>query len=103
MVRGTGRCPEGMIDRGGEFIRAEQELEQGISKKQARSGPIGLGYRVTMIIASPWTRGGNVCSQVFDHTSPLQFPETFLVRKFGKTVLADNLSPGRRHVCETVT
>src|SRR3546814_7067817 len=88
-----------MIDRGGEFIRAEQELEQGISKKQARSGPIGLGYRVPMIIASPWTRGGNVCSQVFDHTSPLQFLETFLHRKFGQTVREENISPWSRTVC----
>jgi phospholipase C len=34
---------------------------------------IGLGYRVPMIIASPWTRGGFVNSELFDHTSSLQF------------------------------
>jgi phospholipase C len=32
-----------------------------------------LGFRVPLIIASPWTRGGWVNSQVFDHTSTLQF------------------------------
>jgi len=31
--------------------------------------PIGLGIRVPAIIISPWTRGGHVCSQVFDHRS----------------------------------
>src|SRR3546814_1741388 len=56
-----------------------------------------------MIIASPWTRGGNVCSQVFDHTSPLQFLETFLDRKFGKTVREENISPWRRTVCGALT
>ena len=40
--------------------------------KEARGGPVGLGFRVPLIIASPWSRGGYVCSQVFDHTSVLQ-------------------------------
>src|SRR3546814_15372900 len=56
-----------------------------------------------MIIASPWTRGGNVCSQVFVHTSPRQFLETFLDRKFGKTVREENISPWRRTVCGDLT
>ena len=30
--------------------------------------PIGLGPRVPMLVASPFSRGGHVCSQVFDHT-----------------------------------
>ena len=54
------------------------------SLKQARSGPIGLGYRVPMIIASPWTRGGWVNSQLFEHSSTLQFLETFISRKYHK-------------------
>jgi phospholipase C len=37
--------------------------------------PIGAGYRVPCIIISPWTAGGWVCSQPFDHTSVLQFLE----------------------------
>ncbi len=37
--------------------------------------PIGLGVRVPAIIISPWTRGGSVCSQVFDHTSIIRFLE----------------------------
>ncbi|PIH03993.1 hypothetical protein CS542_01670 [Pedobacter sp. IW39] len=36
--------------------------------------PLGLGYyRVPMLIASPWSKGGYVNSQVFDHTSSQQF------------------------------
>jgi phospholipase C len=39
--------------------------------------PIGGGFRVPCIIVSPWTAGGFVCSQNFDHTSVLQFLERF--------------------------
>jgi phospholipase C len=39
--------------------------------------PIGGGFRVPCIIVSPWTAGGWVCSQRFDHTSVLQFLEEF--------------------------
>ncbi len=39
--------------------------------------PIGGGFRVPCIIVSPWTVGGWVCSQPFDHTSVLQFLERF--------------------------
>ncbi|GHH81224.1 putative non-hemolytic phospholipase C [Streptomyces sulfonofaciens] len=37
--------------------------------------PVGLGFRVPAIIVSPWTVGGWVCSEVFDHTSQLRFLE----------------------------
>ncbi|MGA2387876.1 MAG: alkaline phosphatase family protein [Candidatus Sulfotelmatobacter sp.] len=39
--------------------------------------PIGGGFRVPCIIVSPWTTGGYVCSQNFDHTSVLRFLEEF--------------------------
>ena len=42
-----------------------------------RGLPIGGGFRVPCIIVSPWTAGGWVCSQPFDHTSVLQFLEKF--------------------------
>lgn len=35
--------------------------------------PIGVGFRVPCFIISPWTAGGWVCSEPFDHTSALQF------------------------------
>jgi hypothetical protein len=37
------------------------------------AGPIGLGVRVPMIVVSPFSAGGWVCSDIFDHTSQLQF------------------------------
>jgi phospholipase C len=39
--------------------------------------PIGGGFRVPCIVVSPWTAGGWVCSENFDHTSVLQFLELF--------------------------
>ncbi len=39
--------------------------------------PIGFGPRVPMIICSPWTRGGFVDSNSYDHTSMLRFLETW--------------------------
>jgi phospholipase C len=37
--------------------------------------PIGAGFRVPCIIVSPWTTGGWIASERFDHTSTLQFLE----------------------------
>jgi len=37
--------------------------------------PIGAGFRVPCILISPWTTGGWVCSDAFDHTSALLFLE----------------------------
>jgi len=39
--------------------------------------PIGGGFRVPTIIVSPWTAGGWVCTERFDHTSSLRFLERF--------------------------
>ena len=39
--------------------------------------PIGPGTRVPMLICSPWTRGGYVDSNVYDHTSMLEFLATW--------------------------
>ena len=60
-------------------------------------GPIGLGFRVPMLIVSPFTRGGLVCSDAFDHTSMLRFVET----RFGVEV--PNLSTWRRRVTGDLT
>jgi phospholipase C len=53
-------------------------------------GPIGLGFRVPNLVISPFSRGGFVCSDRFDHTSLLRFIET----RFGVEV--PNLSAWRR-------
>jgi phospholipase C len=39
------------------------------------TGPIGLGFRVPCIIVSPWTVGGFVCHDTFDHTSTIRLLE----------------------------
>ncbi len=61
------------------------------------NGPIGLGTRVPLLVISPWSKGGFVCSQVFDHTSVIQFIE----KRFG--VFNYNISPWRRAVCGDLT
>jgi phospholipase C len=67
-----------------------------------RDSSIGLGYRVPFVIASPWSRGGCVNSQVFDHTSVLRFLEVWLAAK-GKSVKETNISDWRRLVCGDLT
>jgi phospholipase C len=57
----------------------------------------GPGMRVPLLVISPWSRGGWVNSQVFDHTSVLRFLEA----RFG--VREDNISPFRRAVCGDLT
>lgn len=98
----TGKCSAG-IETEVEHIRRENELQQGIHAKEARDGAIGLGYRVPLIVASPWSRGGKVCSQVFDHTSALQFLEGFLSKKFGKDIRQSTISKWRRTVSGDLT
>lgn len=49
----------------------------GTPQEFVRGLPIGGGFRVPCIIVSPWTVGGWVCSESFDHTSVLQFLEKF--------------------------
>ena len=39
------------------------------------AGPFGLGVRVPMLVVSPWSTGGWVCSETFDHTSLIRFIE----------------------------
>ncbi|NOW95311.1 phosphocholine-specific phospholipase C [Mucilaginibacter sp. SG564] len=101
-IPGTGKCSAG-IETEIEHVRLENELKQGIPKNQAREGAIGLGFRVPMMIASPWSRGGQVCSEVFDHTSTLQFLETFVNKKYKKDIRLGNISEWRRTICGDLT
>ena len=59
--------------------------------------PIGPGSRVPMIICSPWTRGGYVDSNSYDHTSVLRFLETWT------SVQAPNITAWRRSVTGDLT
>ena len=49
-----------------------------------------MGFRVPLTVVSPFSRGGYVCSDVFDHTSQMRFLE----ERFG--VKAPNISEWRR-------
>ncbi|MYM29513.1 phospholipase C, phosphocholine-specific [Duganella sp. CY15W] len=68
--------------------------------------PVGLGPRVPMLVISPWSKGGRVCSQLFDHTSKLRFLEEWLVQGLGKdraSITCSQISPWRRTVCGDLT
>jgi len=74
----------------GEYVTAPAVPDPTVIGSPAISGPIGLGFRVPMLIISPFSRGGLVSSDLFDHTSVLRFLET----RFGAEV--PNLSAWRR-------
>ena len=59
--------------------------------------PVGLGPRVPMTVISPWSRGGWVNSQVFDHTSVLRFLELWT------GVAEPNISDWRREISGDLT
>jgi phospholipase C len=99
----TGKVSKG-IDTRVEFVTLEQEKERkGFPEPFDRESSIGLGFRVPLVIASPWSKGGYVNSEVFDHTSTLQFLEHFLSKKTGKKIVESNISDWRRTVCGDLT
>jgi phospholipase C len=61
------------------------------------AGPIGLGFRVPLLVVSPFSRGGTICSETFDHTSQLRFIE----QRWG--VKAPNISTWRRSAVGDLT
>jgi len=101
-VSDTGKVSKG-IDVEEEWIRKANEMRGGTSEKASREAPIGLGFRVPMIVASPWSRGGKVCFEIFDHTSTLQFLEHFVNKKFDKKIHIEHISNWRRTICGDLT
>lgn len=59
--------------------------------------PFGLSARVPMYVVSPWSKGGWVSSQVFDHTSM----GMFLEKRFD--FVNPSISPWHRAVCGDLT
>ncbi|MDI3321244.1 phosphocholine-specific phospholipase C [Pinibacter soli] len=99
----TGMASRGM-DTKVEFVTKKQlTARNGFPEPANRESAIGLGYRVPLVIASPWTRGGYVNSEVFDHTSTIQFLEKFVKAKSGKDIHESNISDWRRTVCGDLT
>ncbi|WP_167083870.1 phosphocholine-specific phospholipase C [Rhizomicrobium palustre] len=81
--------PAPTADIGKSTVAATGEVYHGV--------PFGLGPRVPMFVISPWTKGGFVNSQLFDHSSVLRFLE----QRFGVT--ETNITPWRRAVCGDLT
>ena len=80
---------------GGSTVSIENEIVT--SDQSGLKGPIGFAQRVPLIAISPWSKGGFVNSQVFDHSSLIRFIE----KRFG--VLEPNISPWRRAVAGDLT
>ncbi|MFJ2756172.1 phosphocholine-specific phospholipase C [Nocardioides sp. NPDC087217] len=78
---------------GESTVSTENELYTG----SHGDGHYGLGPRVPMFVVSPWSVGGWVSSETFDHTSILRFME----KRFG--VAEPNITPWRRAVCGDLT
>ncbi|WP_214070880.1 phospholipase C, phosphocholine-specific [Mucilaginibacter sp. dw_454] len=91
------------IDAKLDFVLRNQQHNPSEDPKNIREASMGLGYRVPMIICSPWTRGGFVNSEVFDHTSSLQFIENFIEKKTGKKIAGENITQWRRTICGDLT
>lgn len=77
-----------------EFGQSTASVEGEVNSNVMTSedAPIGMGFRVPLLIVSPWTRGNIVVSEVFDHTSVIQLVE----ERFGVTCPV--MSPWRRAV-----
>ncbi|MGA4815471.1 alkaline phosphatase family protein [Pseudomonas aeruginosa] len=73
------------------FHGQHRRRDRGIQR-----APIGLGHRVPLIAISPWSKGGKVSAEVFDHTRCC-LPRTPLRRR------RENISPWRRAVCGDLT
>jgi phospholipase C len=81
----------------GEYITVAAVPDPTVMGNPPISGPIGLGFRVPMLVISPFSRGGFVSTDLFDHTSLLRFLET----RFGAEV--PNLSAWRRQTVGDMT
>ena len=83
--------------QGKSTVSTVNELYPGTTSANFPAGPYGLGARLPALIISPWSKGGWVCSEVFDHTSTIKFIE----KRFGVT--EPNITPWRRAVCGDMT
>src|SRR6202034_2080547 len=96
--------PDGTIAGGATFYLAGEYFfdpeRKHLHPEDTTSGtvrPWGLGPRVPMYVISPWSKGGWVNSQVFDHSSVGQFLE----KRFSVQIPA--ISPWHRAVCGDLT
>jgi len=91
------------LDVAGEFVTKDEEMKVGFREENARTSPVGLGFRVPLVIVSPWSRGGYVNSEVCDITSTIQFMEKFLSKRTGRRIEEPNISSWRRAISGDLT
>lgn len=87
-------------EQGASTVDTVNEIFPGDSTHS--SAPYGLGTRVPLLVVSPWSKGGWVNSQVFDHTSLIRFIEA----RFGSQypdLIEPNITPWRRAVAGDLT
>ena len=86
--------------RGRSNVSTANELFPG--SDDYPGGPYGLGARVPMLVVSPWSKGGWVNSEVFDHTSLIRFVQ----KRFGTPrapLDMPNITAWRGAVCGDLT
>ncbi len=88
--------PTAPLGTPGEWIPNSVDIDK-VSGSGGIRGPIGLGYRVPCLVISPYSRGGLMVHDTFDHTSQLRLLET----RFGAPV--PNLTAWRRSVTGDMT
>jgi phospholipase C len=82
----------------GEYLTATpSSLLEPTADTLSIAGPLGLGVRVPALMISPFSRGGHVVSDVFDHTSQLKL----VAERFGVEV--PNVSAWRRSTVGDLT
>lgn len=91
-----GWAGESAVSTEGEYHLHASPGNERFDLPELRGRPYGLGPRVPLYVVSPWSRGGWVDSQVYDHTSVLRLIE----RRFG---VAADISPWRRAICGDLT
>lgn len=85
------------IDTANDYHQIPSAADEKSERPELIGRPYGLGPRVPCYVVSPWSRGGWVNSQLFDHTSVIRFLE----KRFG--VHEPNISAWRRAVCGDLT
>ena len=92
--------PADRPELGGSTVSITNEIYPGDATHP--SAPYGLGFRVPLIVISPWSKGGYVNSQVFDHTSIIKFIEARFARS-QRDLIESNITPWRRAVVGDLT
>jgi phospholipase C len=92
--------PPASAELGASTVPVTNEIFPGDANHP--SGPYGLGLRVPLLVISPWSRGGWVDSQLFDHTSLIKFIEKRFADEHPGLV-ETNIQPWRRAITGDLT